>query len=116
MSRLGLINTAKTDGKTPYSARLYPVRSLRLYNYVSVELRIKMESPTTSEVLTSSEVSSVNKFISDFNKQATLLETEGYTRLYIDSDALDRERRCREKLKEEFEEMFGTGDIQLLSE
>ena len=116
MSRLGLINTEKTDGKTPYSARLYPVRSLRLYNYVSGELHIKMESPTTSKVLTSSEVGSVNKFISDFNRQATLLETEGYTRLYIDSVALDRERQCREKLKAEFDAMFGQDDIQLLSE
>lgn len=116
MAKLGLINKSKTDGSSALNARLYPVRTLRLYNYVNGTLKVKMDGPATSDILTSDQKDSINKFNKDFNQSAPEIEKDGYTRLFIDSDALDRERECRAKLKEEFDSVFGTSDSVLLSE
>lgn len=53
MSRLGLMNKSKTDGSSARNSRLYPVRTLKLYNYVNGTLKVKMDGPATSEILSS---------------------------------------------------------------
>ena len=53
MAKLGLTNKSRTDGRSPNNARLYPVRTLKLYNYVIGTLKVKMDGPATSEILSS---------------------------------------------------------------
>ena len=67
MKKLGLTNKSKADGSSALNARLYPVRTLKLYNYVIGRLKVKMDGPATSEILSSEQKDSINKFNKDFN-------------------------------------------------
>ena len=109
MKHLGLGQSQKCDGNSPSTAKMYPVRTLDLYNYVTNDIKVKMESDSRSELLSDDQKRQINSWLKRNDKEAPLVETKGYVKLFIDHGSVEEERKCREKLREELLTQFGPG-------
>ena len=116
MKYLGLNNKTSADGKTPSEPRLYTVRTVGLYRHVTEKLNITMSGDVTSELLTYDEMTNINEWLKTNEPQASQINTEGYTKLFIDMDSILEEMRCLENLKQELESVFGPGSENLITD
>ena len=93
---------------------MYPVRTLDLYNYVTIEMRVKMESDSRSSLLTEGEKQKINTWLKRNDKEAPLIQLNGYSKLFIDYGSIEEEKRCRERLLKELNAQFGPGAENIL--
>ena len=116
MKYLGLNNKTSANGKTPSESRLYTVRTVGLYRHITEKLNITMSGDVTSELLTYDEMTNINEWLKTNEPQASQINTEGYTKLFIDMDSILEEMRCLENLKQELESVFGPGSENLITD
>ena len=114
LKHLGLGESQRCDGNSPTSAKMYPVRTVDLYDYVTYKLRVKMESDSRSELLTESEKTKINVWLKLNDEEAPLVEMKCYTKLFIDHGSIEEERKCRERLLEELTREIGPGAENLI--